>query len=161
MGPRSQPEFAEIPYGYTMRSHSLNPFLAGYPKFRDWIGALSNLYAFLYRDTMRVLTFGEPLARYTIVFVSDGSPTYNQDDELLCGDVVARLRGLSSREVFLLPKKNLKISPFLLTDRQSCPLLFCSPWSPSVSPKQWCGSLRWRDCNTEELSMKSHMRACG
>ena len=63
---------------------------------RDWIGALSNLYAFLYRDTMRVLTFGEPLARYTIVFVSDGSPTYNQDDELLCGDVVARLRGLSS-----------------------------------------------------------------
>lgn len=68
----------------------------GGPGERDWVRALSELYAFVYRDTMRVLTFGEPLARYTIVFVSDGAPSQNQDDELLCGGAVARLRGLSA-----------------------------------------------------------------
>jgi hypothetical protein len=62
---------------------------------RDFVAALSTAYSLMYRDTMQVLTYGEPLARYTIVFVSDGAPTYNQDDELLCGDAVSRIRSLA------------------------------------------------------------------
>lgn len=66
------------------------------PPTRDWAHGLATLYEFLYRDTMRALTVGAPPARYTVVFVSDGSPSSNQDDELLCGDAVGRLRWLAT-----------------------------------------------------------------
>jgi len=36
----------------------------------------------------------ESLARYSVVFLSDGAPTVNQDDELLRGDAVVRIRQL-------------------------------------------------------------------
>jgi hypothetical protein len=66
------------------------------PPTRDWVRALTTLYEFLYRDTMQALTVGAPLARYTVVFVSDGAPSDNQDDALLCGDAVGRLRWLAT-----------------------------------------------------------------
>ncbi len=66
------------------------------PPTRDWVFALNTLHDFLYRDTMRALTVGAPPARYTVVFVSDGAPSSNQDDALLCGDAVGRLRWLAT-----------------------------------------------------------------
>ena len=66
------------------------------PFARDWVFALSSLYDFLYRDTMRALTFGEPLARYTLFFITDGAPSANQDDELLCGGAVTRIGSLAA-----------------------------------------------------------------
>ena len=36
----------------------------------------------------------ETRARYSVIFLSDGQPTNNQDDELLCGDAVRRIRQL-------------------------------------------------------------------
>lgn len=65
------------------------------PPTRDWVRALTSVYEFIYRDTMEALTIGAPLASYTVVFVSDGEPSQNQDDQLLCGDAVGRLRWLA------------------------------------------------------------------
>jgi hypothetical protein len=65
----------------------------------DFVKPLSEIYALLSRDITqtRVMAMGkenETRARYSVIFLSDGQPTNNQDDELLCGDAVRRIRQL-------------------------------------------------------------------
>lgn len=65
----------------------------------DFIKPLSDIYAMLTRDiaNSRLNATGaqaEARARYSVIFLSDGHPTNNQDDELLCGDAVKRIRQL-------------------------------------------------------------------
>lgn len=63
----------------------------------DFVKPLSDIYALLNGDiSASRLAAGsnETRARYSIIFLSDGQPTNNQDDELLCGDAVRRLRQL-------------------------------------------------------------------
>lgn len=60
----------------------------------DWVRALSDAWTLVYLDAMSAVTNGDPKARYVVFFITDGHPTNNQDVELLCGDVVRRIRNL-------------------------------------------------------------------
>ncbi len=63
----------------------------------DFVKPLSDIYALINRDIAesRLATMNdETRARYSVIFLSDGQPTTNQDDELLCGDAVRRIRQL-------------------------------------------------------------------
>jgi hypothetical protein len=65
----------------------------------DFIKALSEIYAVLSTDitanrnaAVGAATDARP--RYIVIFLSDGHPTFNQDDELFQGDAVRRIRQL-------------------------------------------------------------------
>ena len=65
----------------------------------DFIKALSEIYALLSTDITQVrnnatAAQAEALPRYIVIFLSDGHPTFNQDDELFEGDAVKRIRQL-------------------------------------------------------------------
>jgi hypothetical protein len=63
----------------------------------DFVKPLSDIYGLINRDIAENrLRQGndETRARYSVIFLSDGQPTNNQDDELLCGDAVRRIRQL-------------------------------------------------------------------
>ncbi|MFO0598533.1 MAG: VWA domain-containing protein [Myxococcaceae bacterium] len=63
----------------------------------DFVKPLSDIYALINRDiseTRLMQKNDDTRARYSVIFLSDGQPTVNQDDELLCGDAVRRIRQL-------------------------------------------------------------------
>jgi hypothetical protein len=65
----------------------------------DFVKPLADIYALINRDiaNSRLNATGanaESRARYSVIFLSDGHPTNNQDDDLLCGDAVVRIRQL-------------------------------------------------------------------
>ncbi len=63
----------------------------------DFVKPLSDIYALINEDialTRLQQNNDETRARYSVIFLSDGQPTINQDDELLCGDAVRRLAQL-------------------------------------------------------------------
>jgi hypothetical protein len=65
----------------------------------DFVKPLSDIYALINRDiaASRLQPGGAQAlaqARYSVIFLSDGQPTNNQDDELIRGDAVRRIRQL-------------------------------------------------------------------
>ncbi|MEW5740893.1 MAG: VWA domain-containing protein [Myxococcota bacterium] len=63
----------------------------------DFVKPLSDIYGAINYDiaVSRDPTASEETrARYSVIFLSDGQPTTNQDDDLLCGDAVRRIRQL-------------------------------------------------------------------
>jgi hypothetical protein len=65
----------------------------------DFVKALSEVYAILSTDITanRNAAVGAQVdarPRYIVIFLSDGHPTFNQDDELFQGDAVRRIRQL-------------------------------------------------------------------
>lgn len=63
----------------------------------DFVKPLSDIYALMNRDlsNTRLMMQGDASRpRYSVIFLSDGEPTDNQDLELLCGDAVRRIRQL-------------------------------------------------------------------
>lgn len=65
----------------------------------DFVKPLADIYALINRDiaASRLQPGGAQAlaqARYSVIFLSDGQPTNNQDDELLRGDAVRRIRQL-------------------------------------------------------------------
>ncbi|RKH56341.1 vWA domain-containing protein [Corallococcus llansteffanensis] len=65
----------------------------------DFVKPLSDIYALINTDIARARlqpNGNEALAqaRYSVIFLSDGKPTNNQDDELIRGDAVVRIRQL-------------------------------------------------------------------
>ncbi len=62
----------------------------------DFVKPLSDIYALLTEDiaTTRLPGTDQTAARYTVIFLSDGHPTTPEDDQLLCGDDVVRIREL-------------------------------------------------------------------
>ncbi|MFT3709945.1 MAG: vWA domain-containing protein [Archangium sp.] len=63
----------------------------------DFVKPLSDIYALINGDlaASRLMNANdETRPRYSVIFLSDGQPTNNQDDELLCGDAVRRIRQL-------------------------------------------------------------------
>lgn len=61
----------------------------------DFVKALSEIYAEVNADIANGSRQGDvALGRYSVIFLSDGHPTFNQDDELLQGDAVVRIRQL-------------------------------------------------------------------
>jgi hypothetical protein len=66
----------------------------------DFVKALSEVYALLNTDISATVVAaadggtGDALGRYSVIFLSDGHPTFNQDDQLLQGDAVTRIRQL-------------------------------------------------------------------
>lgn len=65
----------------------------------DFVKPLSDIYALINRDIAdaRLAADGGTEARseYSVIFLSDGHPTNDQDDELIRGDAVRRIRQLS------------------------------------------------------------------
>jgi hypothetical protein len=61
-----------------------------------FVPPLNSIYQLTSADLARRQAAGLPRARYDIVFLSDGSPSTNQDDQLLCGTAVSRIRALTS-----------------------------------------------------------------
>lgn len=62
---------------------------------RDFVRGVDSAWTMIYLDAMSAVTNGTPpKAKYVVIFVSDGRPSINQDDQLLCGDVVRRIRNL-------------------------------------------------------------------
>lgn len=66
----------------------------------DFVKPLSDIYAMINRDIANArLSAGdggsEASAKYSVIFLSDGHPTQDQDDELIFGDAVRRIRQLS------------------------------------------------------------------
>ncbi|MHB8877665.1 MAG: vWA domain-containing protein [Myxococcaceae bacterium] len=65
----------------------------------DFVKPLADAYALINRDIANsrlnaTTATAEARGRYSVIFLSDGHPTNNQDDELLCGDAVVRIRQL-------------------------------------------------------------------
>ncbi len=61
----------------------------------DFIKALDEIYATISSDIAASRNDPTaPVARYSVIFLSDGQPTNPQDNELLCGDSVRRIRQL-------------------------------------------------------------------
>src|SRR6185503_16415751 len=64
----------------------------------DFLKALSEIYAMINKDIAEsrndTINAAETRGRYSVIFLSDGHPTNNQDDEVLCGDAVTRIRQL-------------------------------------------------------------------
>jgi len=65
----------------------------------DFVKALSEIYALLSTDITANRNAAAGAAvdarpRYIVIFLSDGHPTFNQDDELFQGDAVKRIRQL-------------------------------------------------------------------
>ncbi len=64
----------------------------------DFEKPLSDIYALINEDialTRLMQSNDETRARYSVIFLSDGQPTVNQDQVLLCGDAVRRIRQLA------------------------------------------------------------------
>jgi hypothetical protein len=62
----------------------------------DFVKPLADIYALITKDIgeTRLMLGNDTKARYSVIFLSDGEPTDPQDDELLCGDAVVRIRQL-------------------------------------------------------------------
>ncbi len=66
----------------------------------DFVKPLADIYALITRDIADTRLAAQQAgksdtrARYTVIFLSDGEPTKNQDDQLLCQDAVTRIRDL-------------------------------------------------------------------
>ncbi|MDP2273555.1 MAG: VWA domain-containing protein [Archangium sp.] len=63
----------------------------------DFVKPLSDIYALINSDIAKnrlAQMNDETRARYSVIFLSDGQPTNNQDDEILCGSAVSRIRQL-------------------------------------------------------------------
>jgi hypothetical protein len=62
----------------------------------DFVKPLADIYSLIAKDIgdTRAQLGMETRARYSVIFLSDGHPTNNQDDELLCMDAVTRIRQL-------------------------------------------------------------------
>jgi hypothetical protein len=63
----------------------------------DFVKPLDDIYALINRDiadSRLMMKNNDSRGRYSVIFLSDGDPTTNQDDELLCGDTVRRIRQL-------------------------------------------------------------------
>lgn len=76
-----------------------NPSTAANRDSTDFVKPLADIYAMISRDiaVTRLAALGtgkEARARYSVIFLSDGQPTQNQDLELLCQDAVSRIRSL-------------------------------------------------------------------
>jgi hypothetical protein len=76
-----------------LRARILN-FTVGNGNFTDFVAPLSQIYGLLAQDLSRHQGPRETLPRYQVVFLSDGAPSPGQEDALLCGDAVRRIRQL-------------------------------------------------------------------
>ena len=91
---------ALAPVAYALWQRVLNFAVPGATVNRDstdFVKPLSDIYSLINRDIAenRIAQGNdETRARYSVIFLSDGQPTRNQDDELLCGDAVRRIRQL-------------------------------------------------------------------
>ena len=77
----------------------VNPSIQPNRDSTDFVKPLAEVYALINRDIANSrlsasAAAAEARGRYSVIFLSDGHPTVNQDDELLCGDAVKRVRDL-------------------------------------------------------------------
>jgi hypothetical protein len=62
----------------------------------DFVGPLTAMYTLTSNDVSQAQLSNTTGVRYSLVFLSDGKPSTSQDDQLLCGDVVSRIRDLKA-----------------------------------------------------------------
>jgi hypothetical protein len=66
----------------------------GMPAATDWVEPFTGAYVLISNDTSLRANSNLPRARYDVVVVSGAVPELDQDDELLCGNAVKRVRDL-------------------------------------------------------------------
>nr|WP_304466058.1 VWA domain-containing protein [Vitiosangium sp. GDMCC 1.1324] len=128
----------------------------------DFVKPLADIYALINRDISqsRLKPGGaeaQAQARYSVIFLSDGKPTTDQDDELLQGDAVVRIRQLrdlveevrvNTVHVFL-PIQPVSTSCDLEGDG-GCPMLLINQNAERLSKMAELGGGNFRDFRNDE-----------
>ena len=131
----------------------------------DFIKALSEIYALLSTDITQVRNSAtaaqaEALPRYIVIFLSDGHPTFNQDDELFQGDAVKRIRQLRilvDDVIFNTVHVFAPVQPVSsicdVTGDAGCPLLIVNQDAERLEKMATLGGGNFRDFrNNEEVN---------
>ena len=128
----------------------------------DFIKALAEIYAVLSTDitTSRNNAAGagaETAAKYIVIFLSDGHPTFNQDDELFQGDAVTRIRQLrilADDVIFNTVHVFVPVQPVSsicdLTGDAGCPLLIINQDAERLQKMAAIGGGNFRDFRNNE-----------
>jgi hypothetical protein len=139
-----------------------NPDTAPNRDATDFVKPLADIYALINRDIS--LSRLEPggaeslaQARYSVIFLSDGKPTTDQDDELLNGDAVVRIRQLADLvedvrvntvHVFLPTQPVSTVCD--LTGDGGCPMLLINQNAERLSRMAELGGGNFRDFRNDE-----------
>ncbi|MFL5321548.1 MAG: VWA domain-containing protein [Myxococcaceae bacterium] len=132
----------------------------------DFVKALADIYESINSDianarasTNATVREKNGRARYAVIFLSDGHPTNNQDDELIDGDAVTRIRQLkdlvedvrvNTVHVFN-PAQPLSTICDLYSDAgQGCPLLIVNDDAERLSAMAVKGAGEFRDFRNNE-----------
>jgi hypothetical protein len=127
----------------------------------DFVKPLSDIYSLINTDIARSrLEPGGPQAlaqaRYSVIFLSDGKPTNDQDDELIDGDAVVRIRQLrdlvedvrvNTVHVFL---PTQPVSSCDITGDGGCPLLIINANAERLERMAERGGGNFRDFRNNE-----------
>jgi thrombospondin type 3 repeat protein len=128
----------------------------------DFIKALSDIYALLSTDITQVrnnatAAQAEALPRYIVIFLSDGHPTFNQDDELFQGDAVKRIRQLRilvDDVIFNTVHVFVPVQPVSsicdVTGDAGCPLLIINQDAERLEKMATIGGGNFRDFRNNE-----------
>ena len=128
----------------------------------DFVKALAEIYAVLSSDITSVRNnptgaSAEALPRYIVIFLSDGHPTFNQDDELFQGDAVKRIRQLrilADDVIFNTVHVFAPIQPVSsicdVTGDAGCPLLIVNQDAERLEKMATIGGGNFRDFRNNE-----------
>ncbi len=127
----------------------------------DFVKPLSDIYALINHDIAqtRLATDGgtESRARYDVIFLSDGHPTNDQDEELLRGDAVRRIRQLKDladdvrvHTVFVFNPTQPLGTNCDLSPGGSCPLLIVNQDAERMQQMAELGGGEFRDFRNNE-----------
>jgi hypothetical protein len=128
----------------------------------DFVKPLADIYALISRDIS--LSRQQPggaqalaQARYSVIFLSDGRPSNDQDDELIQGDAVTRIRQLkdlvedvrvNTVHVFLPTQPVSTVCD--LTGDAGCPMLFINQNAERLETMAELGGGNFRDFRNNE-----------
>ncbi|KFE65230.1 VWA domain-containing protein [Hyalangium minutum] len=128
----------------------------------DFVKPLSDIYSLINADIAksRAAPGGATAlaqARYSVIFLSDGHPTNNQDDELLRGDAVVRIRQLRDlvedvrvNTVHVFNPSQPVSSICDLTGDAGCPLLIINQDADRLEKMSQLGGGNFRDFRNNE-----------
>ncbi|MFY0525373.1 VWA domain-containing protein [Archangium gephyra] len=139
-----------------------NPDTAPNRDATDFVKPLADIYALINRDIS--LSRLEPggaealaQARYSVIFLSDGKPTTDQDEELLNGDAVVRIRQLADlvedvrvNTVHVFQPLQPVSTVCDLTGDGGCPMLLINQNAERLSRMAELGGGNFRDFRNDE-----------
>jgi len=131
----------------------------------DFVKALSDIYAALNADISATVVAapdggsGDVPGKYSVIFLSDGHPTFDQDDELFNGDAVRRIRQLrilvddvqlNTVHVFNPIQPPSSLCDLTTLDAGGCPLLIINQDAERLQKMAELGGGNFRDFRNHE-----------